>query len=106
MVFNRFIWDNYCQTLRGQAKVKEFSRGAEATDMELVEQVRAFNKNVFGVFTPEAFIDALGYFQFAYGKMLEDATVENIDRACELYAGIADTEVRDEKGKIVAPAGD
>lgn len=106
MKFNKFIWDNYRQTLRGQNKIKEFFNVSQASDRELIEQICAFNGNAFNFYTPESFIDAISFFQYAYGKMIEETPINNIELACELYESIAVTEILDSSGKTEIPAGD
>lgn len=106
MVFNSFIWDNYRQTPRGQKKIEEFSKVSQASDREIIEQIGAFNENAFSFYTPESFIDAISFFQYAYGKMIEETPVNSIEQACELYESIATTEILDNSGKTEIPAGD
>lgn len=105
MVFNQFIWDNYRQTSRGKAEIKSFRNLSEAFDEELVCQIKYSNKNIFSMFSPEAFFDALVFFQDVF-KFIPREEISDIDHACDFYARLAETEIKDESGNVVMPAGD
>lgn len=106
MKFSKFNWDNYRQTRRGQEKILEFSELGKADDARLVNQVRQATPDAFTFFSEESFIDAVNFFEYAYGNMFERFRVENIEQACNLYATLAETEIKDERGHLVMPAGD
>lgn len=105
MRFNNFNWDNYRRTARGKGKIAEFSDLSELSDTEIIRQVESFNSSVFKMHTPEAFLNALSFFQYAYGDLL-DVEITSIDEACDLYASLGEAEICEDDGEIVMPAGD
>lgn len=102
MRFNKFLWENYCQTERGKAALQRYTNPAkELLDNDL-RQIEVFiNEELLDQYTePVITGDVVDMVRIAAGKL----TIENADQAeeayIELYKNAIPLSAPDKSGKV------